>query len=1055
MPVAGERLNRLTLEYHLTSLTSRSQESAFENFARRLAQLEVCPNLMPHTGPTGGGDSKVDTETYPVAETIALSWFSGTPNSTNEKWAFAFSAKADWKPTLNSDIAKVAGTGRGYTKAFFITNQFVRDKERAIVEDDLKEKYGLDVKVFDRNWICDRVFLNQRESIAIEELGLPRSLEPLMRRGPNDTARATRLEELEQSIELATSAALLTPLLVDDCIEAAILCASLERPRSDTDGRFLRATRVADRCGTKYQQLAARYQWAWRTYFWFEDFRGCAAMYLDIEQRVRGTTNVMEAEWLVNLWRVLHVAHAFGALSEKEWNDKDRRATIDALLQVFAMDEARPSARLQARFHLLFTKVLVEGVAVVDEVCDGFDKILGEADGLLGFPMETLVGLVNEIGPAISASARFDRLIEHIAEVETRRKGDVAGATVLLTRGRQQVEQEKPYEALATLGRALPKLYKRETRDLMVSALYACAAAYREVGLLWAAQGTLSFAASIAIDEYHETQSLTYTQAACYERLKWLELRLGRLPRALAWHEVDRSTAVALAIKEKDSEAIREFLVDDVERFDSFCAAVLLSADLRSLAHMERLYDSLTELGLVRSAGALRFALGHPDPELDEAVAAKQGTSAEEYFLTWRNQYRDLLPQSLDHGDSSANWSALVLGCRFNATVQRTPPCVAIAEALLSALEAFLATARPGAVIPLAPLVRIEIGRGDELKAPIEWAFDQSDSVQVLRVKVSDFDPNVMPKEIQESAKRALLALLLEVVAHAFFVRDVESTMSKLIGDDRAIDRAVNYSHGFTSATKVLGVSAKLNLKDWSEGTTLLPLQRRESWEAVLQPLSEGDSASQAGRFVRHSDIWLPTTIRAQLWDDADWHSTLFKIENNPDSLPIIAPVFSNAVAARAIFRYWLDEFGGEDTNEVIRVVLLRGIIKSNPLAYRLLVGHNPTLKSQANRLALAAVRMSTSSPRSAEHVDAFLEAYRRHGRYAFMAAVQMNEPPGFEILDGCSIIKREFFERQAQEIGERDPDAVSIFPDDDPVVPSDHEASPVRALLARLRAES
>ncbi len=56
-------LDRSLLEYHLETLTSRSQENDFENFARQLAEQEICPNLLPHTGPTGGGDSKVDTET--------------------------------------------------------------------------------------------------------------------------------------------------------------------------------------------------------------------------------------------------------------------------------------------------------------------------------------------------------------------------------------------------------------------------------------------------------------------------------------------------------------------------------------------------------------------------------------------------------------------------------------------------------------------------------------------------------------------------------------------------------------------------------------------------------------------------------------------------------------------------------------------------------------------------------------------------------------------------------------------------------------------------------
>lgn len=153
MPV----LDRSLLEYHLETLTSRSEETVFENFARRLAQCEICPNLLPHTGPTGGGDSKVDSETYPVADALSLTWFTGIGReAAHERWAFAFSAMKEWRPKLQSDMAKIAATGRGYRKAFFISNQFIADRVRAEVEGELTKKHGLDVRVFDRTWICPR-----------------------------------------------------------------------------------------------------------------------------------------------------------------------------------------------------------------------------------------------------------------------------------------------------------------------------------------------------------------------------------------------------------------------------------------------------------------------------------------------------------------------------------------------------------------------------------------------------------------------------------------------------------------------------------------------------------------------------------------------------------------------------------------------------------------------------------------------------------------------------------------------------------------------------------
>ena len=42
-------LGREVFEYHLDTLTSRKQEYEFEHFARRLAERELCPNLIPQT----------------------------------------------------------------------------------------------------------------------------------------------------------------------------------------------------------------------------------------------------------------------------------------------------------------------------------------------------------------------------------------------------------------------------------------------------------------------------------------------------------------------------------------------------------------------------------------------------------------------------------------------------------------------------------------------------------------------------------------------------------------------------------------------------------------------------------------------------------------------------------------------------------------------------------------------------------------------------------------------------------------------------------------------
>jgi len=102
--VRQAKLDKAFFDYYLDTLTNRSEEKKFELFCKRMAEQEICPNLLPQTGPTGGGDSKVDSETYPVSDEISLIWYSGIGReAASERWAFAISAKKDWKTKALGD----------------------------------------------------------------------------------------------------------------------------------------------------------------------------------------------------------------------------------------------------------------------------------------------------------------------------------------------------------------------------------------------------------------------------------------------------------------------------------------------------------------------------------------------------------------------------------------------------------------------------------------------------------------------------------------------------------------------------------------------------------------------------------------------------------------------------------------------------------------------------------------------------------------------------------------------------------------------------------------
>jgi hypothetical protein len=212
-------IERSLLEYHLETLTNRNDERPFESFARKLAQREICPNLIPQTGPTGGGDSKVDTETYPVAPEVSERWYEGHPNAGSERWAFAISAKRDWKPKVRSDIQKIADTNRGYSSIYFISNQFIKDKDRSVFEDELTRQHGVPVRILDRNWIVDKVFERKHFDIAIDALNIGVTVQPNSSRlGAQDSAKQIQLNELESRIGNPENYAGADYLLAEDCL---------------------------------------------------------------------------------------------------------------------------------------------------------------------------------------------------------------------------------------------------------------------------------------------------------------------------------------------------------------------------------------------------------------------------------------------------------------------------------------------------------------------------------------------------------------------------------------------------------------------------------------------------------------------------------------------------------------------------------------------------------------------------------------------------------------------------------------------------------------------
>lgn len=134
-------INKITLtkevfQYQLERLSNDMKQDQFEKLTRSLMLRFVTPNILPQTGPTGGGDGKTDLETHPVADEIAEKWYvcdGGCKGS--EKWAVAISCREDWEAKLKEDVKKIIETQRGFTQILFFSNRLIKSRDSKACED--------------------------------------------------------------------------------------------------------------------------------------------------------------------------------------------------------------------------------------------------------------------------------------------------------------------------------------------------------------------------------------------------------------------------------------------------------------------------------------------------------------------------------------------------------------------------------------------------------------------------------------------------------------------------------------------------------------------------------------------------------------------------------------------------------------------------------------------------------------------------------------------------------------------------------------------------------
>ncbi|TXR50450.1 hypothetical protein [Phyllobacterium endophyticum] len=1045
------RLSPSELSHQLDSLTDRNQHKDFENFARKVCEREIYPNLRPQTGPEGGGDGKVDTETHPVSTKISERWFVGDGTSGQEKCAFAFSAKKAWQDKVRSDVRGIVETKRGYEKIYFVTSRPIRNKDRLRIEDELTSQHGIIVTIFDREWLIDRVFSHNHKDLAFEHLNAGAHDPDSLKVGPNDFRRQQALNEIEDRLKNLGDKLSDHTQVISDTYEAASLSRRLEKPRYETEGRFQRATDVARKYGANYQLLRAVYEHAWTRFWWFDDVDGMQEMYEKVEQIAFATDLAHHISKVCNLLqlivgRVLNEQEPANALSLY-----DRGTRLKSKLTNLAADRSRPNNALYAEtllvFHALNEKSLAGDRSNFDDTWRALLNIIERAKGLGEFPADLLDSVIDALSPYAPDSEVFDALVEKLAEFMSEREKELKAGQIYLNQGERKLEAEKPIDAIKWLGRAVVNFMKEESREEQFRALYNLAVGYRGAGLLWAARSAALAATTQAAALSELDAEVRIEMVPSLSLFTMISLHLGHITDFLSGVQYLQASSRLMPLDGGSRTRLQERFVE----FDQLFACLLVDLPIEEIQRLSELPDILDRLHLFTARMSLLYRLGHLQTLRDDG-SIPDGTTDEEIhdmisIMAAQPACRDL-PKAivlLDEDFGSAKTKIMGVDVRVSASGDLNG--FLLAESHISFLEAFVSTLLNSGAFPHRESLEIHIEQlADANDASVEFIVNRG----VLSVVVPvSWDPTQIDQHalfIEHLVRFGATAL-----AHTVILRDNTNTLEQLVGIERAFDRATLFCRCGISRRRLLGgYAGKLSdWRHWIQRSYNLLDNAPLVFPKVLPEDTNGprEASTPFGELNSHRDLSVSSIINQDLWNGAGWQGMLYGY-STPDQPPFLGLMFGDEGRGRSIFEEWRKRFGRRDDQDEIRISVVKGIDRSNPFHYRgCICRDNEAISIHELRQIVVVSRMTTMTVSDHKNLELFQSNLERRGCYYLVPAfIGAN---GEHILaTDHAILKRKFHVREAWRIGRHDIDAMAVRPTDDVVIPEGENNPPIHELF-------
>lgn len=1036
------KLDRDFLDFYFETLTSKSLDKAFEDFCRRIAETEICPNLLPQTGPTGGGDSKVDSETYPVAEAISALWFYGDGNkAATERWAFAISAKKDWKPKVRSDIEKIAkvnqNENRGYTKAFFMSNQYISDKKRADTEDELRKLYNLDVRIIDRTWLLDKALKNTNNiEITIKSFGLSDSFSDEIQVGERDYIRKKEFDQIENQL---ASENLKSSEMVSLSKRSIILARELECSKPQVLGLIDRNNKIAKEHGTVIDVADAIYDAAWTVYWWYCDAQLYYEYYKEYEKIMLKENNVNLFKNLVTLWLNLYsLSH-----ESEDISLEDHTKQLKDKYNQFISDTSKPNTAVEARAAYQLIRFFLGDKP--NDIVDEMIQIVNNSFGHLDLDLYSLSRAIQEF-PVFEEAEHYNELFERIVTVMSEQKQKSEAALMMARRG-YSLKAKKPYKALSYFSRSLMGLYNENDKIHLVTVIMEMGDIFEDVGLLWAARNFYYYDFCLCLNQYMKFGEVLPMLFMSAHALKYIELRLG--------HILYATTFDALSSLSEHLYPEKIILNDEAaNNFDYILAIQILRTSYEVEKSLGQLPAYLESRGLTFASAAMKYELGY----YDESILAELNNSTEAFddlIGKWKSQPAleelNCLPW---YGiEPLCQMQTNVLGCSIELIVLDSYEHgeVEIGATILATIESFFGTGVSNELISLTGKIQIEL------------CFDDACN-NLIHGKILDDKPNIIKVVFRDYNSKDIIAeqcrfcdFMLEMIgmvtATMFPYSSVLGKIENMIKNDAAFERSQTFSNsvfygmetlgkGTFSFTSVINDFEEMQMKRTRKSENTDMKQDTEPEEPIIPETVHYSKLPKDVDFknVSNANITTSPIIIVPLWNICDWKGVMFMADPLHRYPPVLSLVFAKT-SCKNIFNDWIKDIGHSDSENRIGIRIIKGIDKKHPYWYRVAVGQQKFVHSNVNKpqLISMATRCHTMEPNNDVNLKMFEKELQFAKSFSLCPSYMSDFTEQPKIYDKLMIRKN--FESivicNAYDLQGDDLLSYSaIFPTDDPIVP-------------------